>query len=104
MGNSNEWRYSSEFRVGDGWRRQIEDTMATLILEHQPKGEGTSYWYKEIGLDKADASRIRRGLVLPPLWLRLKIANVFGVQSELIWRVPKIVSANELNEVRDGKD
>ena len=82
--------------VGISWKTQIENTFNTLILEHLPEGENRSYWYKKLNLDKADASRIRRGLMIPPQWLRIKIANFFNVQSELIWRSPDILRADKI--------
>lgn len=42
-------------------------------------------WYKELGLDKSTASRIRRGLIIPPKWLRIKIAQYFKTDSATIW-------------------
>ena len=42
-------------------------------------------WYKELGLDKSVASRIRRGLVIPPRWMRIQIAQYFKTDSATIW-------------------
>jgi len=55
-------------------------------------------WYKELGLDKADASRIRRGLMIPNEYWRIKIAGYFGIDSTVIRKVAEIVSADKLNK------
>jgi len=71
--------------VGKRGREYIETTIGVLILK---KGDRPYEWYQDrsISIDKSNASKIRRGLEIPPLWLRLKIAAYFGVDSTLIWR------------------
>lgn len=72
--------------VGKRGREYIEHCFDVLILKKLDKPFS---WYqdKTISLDKSDASKIRRGLVIPPLWMRLKIAKYFEVDSTLIWRL-----------------
>jgi len=69
--------------VGKSGREYIENAFEILILR---KCDRPFDWYKKLDLDKSDASKIRRGLIIPPLWLRLKIAQYFEVDSTAIWR------------------
>lgn len=85
--------------VGYGWRNAIEERFKALI---EAKKEAPYDWYKNLGIDKGDASRIRRGLIVPKEWLRIKIANYFGVDSSVIWKVPEIISADKLNAKAGG--
>lgn len=84
--NSQEKTFFCAGVVGEGWRGAIEERFETLIAS---KCERPFDWYKELGLDKADASRIRRGLVIPPKWLKIKIAQYFEVDSITIWESEK---------------
>lgn len=43
-------------------------------------------WYKKLGIDRSDASKIRRGLMIPSHDLRLKISKYFKIDSTFIWR------------------
>jgi len=74
--------------VGKSGREYIENAFEILILK---KCDKPFDWYKQLDLDKSDASKIRRGLIIPPLWLRLKIAQYFEVDSTAIWRFENYV-------------
>jgi len=89
--------------VGKGGGRHIENAFEILILRKYDKPFD---WYKQLDLDKSDASKIRRGLIIPPLWLRLKIAQYFGVDSSAIWRfedVPYIKKQLKKQKEREKK-
>ncbi len=81
--------------VGKRGYDAIETRFETLIEHNKEKPFD---WYKKIGLDKSDASKIRRGLIIPPEWLRIKIANHFKTDSSTIWKIPEIISINKLNQ------
>ena len=81
-------------------RPPIEERFRTLI---EANCERPFDWYKDLGLDKANASRIRRGITIPPEWFRIKIANYFKVDSATIWKAPEIISADELNKQQEEK-
>jgi len=62
--------------------RPIEIRFETLILRNCEKPWD---WYKALKYDKGWASRIRRGLVIPKLEDRIKIAQYFKTDSATIW-------------------
>lgn len=72
-------------------KRHIEITFDTLILQ---KRERPFDWYKSLELDKSYSSKIRRGVIIPPRWLRTKIANYFGVDSTTIWFASEMILAD----------
>jgi len=76
----------------------IEVRFNTLI---HSKGDAPFDWYKDLELDKSNASKIRRGLIIPPEWMRIKIAKYFDTDSSTIWKIPEIISAEELNKRDD---
>lgn len=68
--------------VVKGGRNHVRIAFDTLIFQ---KRERPFDWYKNLGLDKSQASKIRRGVIVPPRWLRIKIADYFKVDSSTIW-------------------
>jgi len=87
--------------VGESWREPIEIRFDALLKERGLK------WveiYKPLGIDKADASRIRRGLVIPSLTLRIKIAKAFGVDTSVIWKPSDIDYNNYLKLLREENE
>lgn len=82
--------------VVTGCKSPIEIRFETLIAS---KCELLYDWYKDLGIDKSNASRIRRGLVIPFRELRIKIANYFRVDSCTIWTAKDILGF----EVKDGE-
>lgn len=95
MDNSKTQDFFLNIEVEAGCDAHIEDRFKTLI---ESRGETTYDWYKALDMDKAYASRIRRGIVIPPSWVRIRIARYFGVDSSVLWKASEIVSANKLKE------
>ncbi len=77
----------------------IEIRFQTLI---NASCEAPFDWYKDLGLDKSYASKIRRGLIIPPVWLRIKIAQYFKTDSSTIWRIQDLDYIKEL--IKTQKD
>lgn len=75
-------------QVGLCWDSTIPIRFETLI---EQASERPFDWYKKVEIDKADASRIRRGLVIPSEWLRIKIAQHFKTDSTTIWKADVIL-------------
>lgn len=73
---------------------QIQETFRTLLLQKKVKQKDLGRY---LGLAKASISRFCNGKQIPELRIRLKIAEFFGVDTSLIWRVPIIVPANTLD-------
>lgn len=93
-------------KVGKSGGEHIEKCFETLVLK---KGDRPFDWYQSegISLDKSEASKIRRGLLIPPLWLRLKISKYFGCDSTMIWRIEdmdyiKEVLKQQKRRIRDN--
>ncbi len=86
--------------VGKSRRQYIENAFEILILRKYDKPFD---WYKQLDLDKSDASKIRRGLIIPPLWLRLKIAQYFGVDSTAIWRFEDLPYIKKIIKVKNDR-
>ena len=80
-----------EGQVEKGGYTLIEIRFQTLI---NANCESPFDWYKDLGLDKSYASKVRRGLIIPPKWMRIKIAGYFKTDSMTIWPTPTIVSAD----------
>lgn len=88
MNNSSNKSFFCARAVGNGGRSPIELRFETLIAS---KSELPYAWYKSLGIDKSDASKIRRGLIIPFKEWRIKIAKYFGVDSSTIWQPQEIV-------------
>lgn len=82
MNNSTEKDFFYQEMVGNSGKRPIELRLETLIAN---KRELPWEWYKALGIDKSDASKIRRGVIIPSREWRIKIAIHFGVDSCTIW-------------------
>lgn len=83
--NSDESTSKSFFcneEVVKGGSKDIEIRFKTLIYSHCEK---PSDWYRDLGIDKSNASKIRRGLFIPSKWLKIKIAQHFKTDSATIW-------------------
>lgn len=61
-------------------------------------------WYKDLGLDKSYASKIRRGLIIPPTWLRIKIAQYFKTDSSTIWKIQDLSYIKQLLKEQTKKE
>ncbi len=81
--------------VVKGGRRHIEISFDTLIFQ---RGERPFDWYKFLYLDKSVASKIKRGKIIPPKWLRIKIANYFSVDTSAIWFSQEMILADGLED------
>ena len=53
--------------------QRINATFDTLILT---KCKNNFEWYKDLYIDKGNASKIRRGLVVPPIHIMIMIAKM----------------------------
>lgn len=82
MSNSSDNSFFMEEGVENGGSKLIEIKFETLT---NAKCKRPFDWYKDLELDKSYASKIRRGIIIPPKWLRIKIAQYFGVDSLTIW-------------------
>lgn len=58
----------------------------TLLLQKKVKQQELADF---LSLNKAYVSRMVHGLIIPPLRIRLKVAEFFGCDTGLIWRSPK---------------
>ena len=87
--------------VGKSWRDTIEIRFDTLLKQ---KGMKWSECYNSLSIDKADASRIKRGLVIPPLWQRIKIASFFEVDTSVIWNPDEIKKIDEPESLKNVID
>ncbi|KKN00294.1 hypothetical protein LCGC14_1139170 [marine sediment metagenome] len=82
MSNSKDSPFFIREGVEKGGRRHIEITFDTLIFQRREKPFD---WYKELELDKSLASKIRRGVIIPSKWLRIKIADYWNIDTSTIW-------------------
>lgn len=97
MGNLTAKQQNSDGVVGRCGVDYIEITFENLILEDcKNLLKNPTSWYKENSIDKSDASKIRRGLLIPPLYLRLKICKYFNKDSSEIWRREDIAEIRKL--------
>jgi len=84
--NSTEETFFCDEGVGNGCEehsyKPIEIRFETLINANCEKPFD---WYKSLGYDKGWASRVRRGLIIPLLEDRIKIAQYFKTDSATIW-------------------
>lgn len=71
----------------------------TLLLQKKIKQQVLADF---LGVDKAYVSRMVNGLIIPPLRVRLKVAEFFGVDSVLIWRLDSRETKGELNPSKEG--
>jgi hypothetical protein len=62
----------------------LRNTFDVLLLQKKVKQQELADF---LHLDKAYVSRMCNGLEIPPLRIRLKVAEFFSVDSVLIWRV-----------------
>ena len=105
-GNSTENDFFLHRAVGNGVivasYKPIEIRFETLINANCEKPFD---WYKYFDLNKSYASKIRRGLIIPPKWLRIKIAQYFKTDSATIWTnsdLPYIRKILKEQEDQDG--
>jgi len=58
--------------------------------------------YSDIQLSKCYASQIRNGHLIPPEWLRVKIATKLQVDTSVLWKVPELITADKLEDSKNG--
>ena len=73
-------------------RSEINCIFETLFLQKKARQQDLSDY---LGVNKAYVSRMVHGIQIPPLRIRLKVAEFFGVDSCVIWRTPEIRTAEE---------
>ncbi len=56
------------------------------------------YQDKTLQWHKTFASHVLCGRIIPPLWQRIALARVFGVDASVIWDEPVLISAYELKQ------
>ena len=95
MDNSTDKTFFCESEVEKSRYEPITTRFETLI---NCNCEAPFDWYKDLGLDKSYASKIRRGLIIPPLWLRIKIAQYFKTDSSTIWKISDLEYFNKIKK------
>ncbi len=85
-GESTKDSFFSNKVVVKGCDPIIQTRFETLI---NARCEKPFDWYQQLGLDKGYASRVRRGLIIPPKYMKIKIAQYFKTDSMTIWEVEK---------------
>ena len=83
-------------RVDSRCRNNIKTIFETLLLQKKCKQQDLADY---LNVDKAYVSRMVHGLQIPPLRIRLKVAEFFLVDSCLIWRSGEVKEVEqEVNE------
>lgn len=85
--NSSGKTFFNDDEVKKSGDKLIETRFQTLINSHCQRPFD---WYKDLELDKSYASKIRRGIIIPPNWLKIKIAQYFKTDTLTIWRKGEI--------------
>jgi len=99
MTNNEDKTFFCEDEVEKGGYEPIKIIFETLILRNCEKPFD---WYKDLQLDKSYASKVRRGLIIPPLWLRVKIAQYFKTDSTAIWKLEDLSYIKEQLKKQEG--
>jgi len=86
--------------VEKGGYEPISIRFETLINAHC---EAPFDWYKDLDLDKSYASKVRRGLIIPPKWMRIKIAQYFKVDSATIWTAQDLPYIKRIIKTQGGE-
>ncbi len=85
--------------VGKGGRDSIEIRFKAVLEALREKWADV---YNELGWDKSWASKVRRGLVIPPEWQRIQLAKRLKIDSTVIWKVQDIISNNSQTPKIEG--
>lgn len=67
----------------------LKSIFETLLLQKKCRQQDLADY---LGVSRAYVSMMVHGKMVPPLDVRLKVASFFGVDSVLIWRMPKEAS------------
>lgn len=100
MDNSNLNSNNACRGVERSWKEELHTIFETLFLEKKCLQQDLADY---LGIDKSYISRMVWGKEFPPLRLRLKIAKFFDLDSCLIWRVPKIYTADKWFEMKEAE-
>lgn len=76
---------------------QVRTRIETLLRERGLKWVSV---YSKLGWHKTFASKVLNGLLIPPLWQRVALAQAFEVDTSVIWDEPSLLSAYEIQ--KDG--
>ena len=100
MSDNQDNSFFIQKKVGKRGDTLIETRFDTLI---KANCERPFDWYKDksLELDKSDASKIRRGIIIPPIWLQIKIAQYFKTDSATIWNPNMTKHDLELNDEKE---
>ena len=86
--NSIKKAFFSRKAVVNPCRPHIQARLETLI---RIKCVNPEDWYKDLGIDCGNASKIRRGLMLPKTHMRIRLAKYFDTDSATIWTSEDII-------------
>jgi len=107
LGNSTEVSSSSDQtfflnnEVKKSSKTTIRERFDTLLQDHKKKWVEV---YNKVGLSKSYASMIRNGHLIPPDWLRVKIAEALGCDSTCLWKALDIISTLKGDDKGDKND
>jgi hypothetical protein len=79
--------------VKKGYVLSIRARIDTLLIERGVKWADV---YNELGWSKSFASIVRNGKLIPPNWQRVALAKQLGVDTGVIWDMPEVQSADNL--------
>ena len=87
--------------VNKGLIGTIRQRVDTILQDHKLKWSDV---YNKLGLSKAHASMIRNGHIIPPDWLRVKIArDGLGCDSSCIWKVQDLLEKQNTKKESEQK-
>ena len=85
--------------VKKGYIVSIRARIDTLLIE---RGLKWADIYNALGWSKSFASIVRNGKLIPPNWQRVALAKQFGVDTTVIWDIPEVQSADNLQNNNSG--
>jgi len=100
MNNSQKEENIVEEGVASSCYKPIKIILDTLLLNKKCKQQDLA---DSLDLDKSYISRIVNGLEIPPLRIRLKIADFFHTDSCLIWRFEDLPHIRKLKEKQEKR-
>ena len=92
MENNIEIQKNFTGKVDSSCRNDIKTIFETLLLQKKCKQQDLADY---LNVDKAYVSRMVHGIQIPPLRIRLKVAEFFNVDSCLIWRNGEVKNAEQ---------
>ncbi len=79
---------------------KINDRFETILID---RGIKWSDVYKKFGYDKAFASRIKRGIIIPKRKIRVKIAKEMNSDSLVFWRDEDLIMVYKWEDSNEEK-